>query len=148
MTPPWMKLVFYCCYPLFFFITCARSKRYQSSRLSSLPVFSLFLSLALCVVRGLNQLPCCAALLPPPPPLSQSLSSAFLLRHSRWVVVVVVIAVVGGGSCFINFLTLLFFHRVVRKLFLLSPPSLSINCQTSFAEQLFDHNIFAVDSEK
>jgi hypothetical protein len=31
---------------------------------------------------------------------------------------------------------------------LLSPPSLSINCQTSFAEQLFDHNIFAVDSEK
>ncbi len=47
--------------------------------------------------------------------LSLSLSSAFLLRRPRWVVVVV-----GGGNCFINFLTLLFFHCVVRKIFLLS----------------------------
>ncbi len=83
--------------------------------LPSLLVFSFFLSLSLCVVRALQQLPCCAALLPP---LSVSLSTAFLLRHSRWVVAVVV-AVVGGGNCFINFHTLLIFHCVVRKLFLL-----------------------------
>ncbi len=86
MTPPWMKL-FFTVVTLFFFITCAQSKRHWSSRLSSFPVFSLFLSLALCVVRGLNQLPCCAALLPPPPPLSVSLfrfpSSALALGRRR-----------------------------------------------------------------